>query len=163
VPEDPQAGEYPERVTATVIEHIVARAREAAPEECCGVLIGSRAGVTEAVATRNIAETPTTRFLIDPKGHLDALRDARRRGLDVVGFYHSHPRSAALPSPTDLAEASYPGHLFLVVGLGGLGGLGGLNGLGPPAPDLRLYRFTDGAFVRVPFVCDKGAESSEVG
>jgi proteasome lid subunit RPN8/RPN11 len=154
VPEDPQAGEYPERVTATVIEHVVARAREAAPEECCGVLIGSRAAVMEAVATRNIAETPTTRFLIDPKGHLDALRDARRRGLDVVGFYHSHPRSAALPSPTDLAEASYPDHLFLIVGLEGLWGPV------PPTPDLRLYRFTDGAFVGVPFVCDERAEGS---
>ena len=131
----------PERVTTTAIEQIVSRARAAAPEECCGVLIGSRAGVAEAVATRNLAETPTTRFLIDPKGHLDALRDARRRGLDVVGFYHSHPRTAALPSPTDLAEASYPDHLFLIVGLS------------LPTPDLRLYRFTGDAFVRVPFIC----------
>jgi proteasome lid subunit RPN8/RPN11 len=140
----------PEHVATTVIDQVVARAREAAPEECCGVLIGSRGSVEEAVATRNLAETPTTRFLIDPKGHLDALRDARGRGLDVVGFYHSHPRSAALPSPIDVSEASYPDHLFLIVGLGGLGGLGGV---GPPAPDLRLYRFAGGAFVRVPFVC----------
>ena len=127
-------------LSSDLIDQIVQHARAAAPEECCGILIGRGDGVNAAVAARNIADRPTARFLIDPKNHLDALRDARRRGLDVVGFYHSHPRSAAEPSPVDVAEASYPNHLFLIVGLG------------TPRPDVRLYRFADGNFLAVPFV-----------
>jgi proteasome lid subunit RPN8/RPN11 len=128
---------------AAVVEQVVKRAREAAPDECCGVLIGGPGDVVDVVemaAARNIADSRGTRFLIDPKDHLAALREARRRGLDVVGFYHSHPRSAATPSETDLAEASYPDYLSLIVGLGS------------ERPDVRLYRFTEGSFVPVRFV-----------
>lgn len=104
------------------------------------MLIGSGERIDEARPARNAAEQPAVRFLIDPRDHLAALKDARQRGLAVVGFYHSHPRSPAVPSETDRAEAAYPGHLFLIVGLGG------------ERPDLRLYRFVDGNFLPVPFV-----------
>jgi proteasome lid subunit RPN8/RPN11 len=128
------------RVAESVLETILARARAAVPEECCGVLIGGDAVVVEAIAAHNISSQPTTRFLLDPKTHFDALRRARSRGLDVVGFYHSHPRSDAAPSATDLAEATYPDHLFLIAGLGR-----------DPA-EVRLYRFAAGNFQPTPFV-----------
>jgi proteasome lid subunit RPN8/RPN11 len=128
------------RVKASVLDRVVAHARSLAPEECCGVLIGDGVGVLDAVPARNIADRPAVRFLIDPKDHLTALRDARSRGLDVVGFYHSHPRSAAVPSETDLAEASYPRHLFMIVSLKG------------EVPDLQLYWLVDGNFLPTPFV-----------
>jgi proteasome lid subunit RPN8/RPN11 len=135
-------------VKAAVVEQVVERAREAAPDECCGVLIGGPAGVVEMAAARNIAESRGTRFLIDPKDHIAALREARRRGLDVVGFYHSHPHSAAIPSETDLAEASYPDYLSLIVGLGTKCPECPEC---PERPDVRLYRFTQGRFVQVRF------------
>jgi proteasome lid subunit RPN8/RPN11 len=125
---------------AEAVEAIVAHARAAAPDECCGMLIGLADRVDAAAPARNIADRPATRFLIDPKAHLDALRDARRCGLDVIGFYHSHPRSAAVPSETDVAEASYPDHLYLIVGLGA------------EAVDVRLYRYASRNFLPVPFV-----------
>src|SRR5438105_1085350 len=105
------------RVAHQALESIVAHAREVAPAECCGLLLGGEAGVAEAVRTRNIADEPVSRFVIDPKDHIDGRRDARRRGLDVVGFYHSHPRSPARPSETDRAEASYSDYLYLIVSL----------------------------------------------
>ena len=104
-------------ISRASIDLIVAHAREAAPAECCGLLLGRAGEIVEAVRTRNLAERPATRFLIDPKDHIDGRRDARRRGLDVVGFYHSHPYSPAEPSDTDRAEASYPDHLYLIVSL----------------------------------------------
>ena len=55
-------------------------------------------------------------------------RDARARNLDVMGFYHSHPHSGADPSPTDLAEATYPELLYVIVSLAS-----------EPA-DVRMYR-----------------------
>jgi proteasome lid subunit RPN8/RPN11 len=116
-----------------VRDAIVAHAREEAPAECCGMLVGSAGTITSAVRARNVAGEPS-RFLIDPVDHIRARRDARDAGLDVVGFYHSHPHSAPAPSETDLAEATYPNHLYVIVGLKG------------EAADVRVYRFTGTAF-----------------
>jgi proteasome lid subunit RPN8/RPN11 len=110
------------------------------PAECCGLLLGVRESVTEAVRTRNLSEDPN-RFIIDPEAHMTAQRDARHRGLAVLGFYHSHPHSLPAPSATDLAEASYPDHLYLIVS---------------PAIDpakVRLFRLAeDGTFEELGFV-----------
>ncbi len=125
---------------ADVITEIVAHAREAAPAECCGLLLGHAAEVTEAVRTRNVADQAQSRFVIDPKDHIDGRRDARRRGLAVIGFYHSHPCSPASTSETDRAEASYPDHLYLIVSLAGA------------APDIAMFRLDQGNFHQVPFV-----------
>ena len=120
------------------LDAAISHAREAAPAECCGVLLGSGEFVSEARRTRNRA-IDQNRFLIDPEDHIDARREARARGLAVVGFYHSHPHSAPTPSPTDLEEASYPDHLYLIVGLSG------------DAPEARLYRLEAGRFLELPF------------
>ena len=128
------------RVDRRASDAIVAHARAEAPRECCGVLIGSAATVMEAAPAKNIADAPT-RFLIDPQDHIDVIRRARLRGLQVVGFYHSHPHSSAVPSETDRAEANYPDHLYLIVGLAAA------------SPEIRLFRFmTDGNFLELAFV-----------
>jgi proteasome lid subunit RPN8/RPN11 len=118
---------------------VVAHAREAAPRECCGILIGTPAAIVTAVRATNLSESPS-RFLIDPRDHIDARREARAAGLEVVGFYHSHPHSDAVPSATDVAEALYAGLLYLIVGL-----------VGNDA-DVRVYRFTGKAFELVELV-----------
>jgi len=100
------------------------------------MLLGAPDAVMDTRPARNLA-TDGNRFLINPKDHLDARREARALGLDVVGFYHSHPRSAAVPSPTDLEEASYPDHLYLIVGLAG------------EQPDVRLYRLEADRFLEL--------------
>jgi proteasome lid subunit RPN8/RPN11 len=133
------------RVRVAVVERVIEHAQRTAPEECCGLLIGGGAEVIEAVAARNIADQRAARFLIEPRDHLDALRSARSRGLEVVGFYHSHPRSAAAPSETDLAEANYPHQLSLIVGLGPAGPC-------PRSPDVRLYEYSEGTFLQIGFV-----------
>ena len=97
------------------------------------MLVGAAGAITSAVPARNLSTDPS-RFLIDPGDHIQARRDARATGLDVIGFYHSHPHSAASPSATDLAEAAYPNHVYLIVGLAG------------EAADVRLYRFTGETF-----------------
>jgi proteasome lid subunit RPN8/RPN11 len=124
-----------------VRSHVVAHAREAAPAECCGMLVGRGDRILEAVRARNIAESPT-RFLIEPADHIAARRDARARGLEVVGFYHSHPQAPAEPSATDLAEATYSDHLYLIVGLR------------DAEPDVRVYALISGNFLERPFVTD---------
>jgi len=102
----------PQALIVRVLEH----AEEAAPAECCGVLLGSGERIVEAVPARNRSDDPN-RFEIDPRDHIAARRTARARGLQVVGFYHSHPHSAPIPSSTDIAEATYDGCLYLIVSL----------------------------------------------
>jgi proteasome lid subunit RPN8/RPN11 len=121
-----------------VLDEVAAHAREALPAECCGVLLGTASEVVEAVRTSNLSEDPS-RYRLDPKGHIEALRAARHRGLDVVGFYHSHPHSEPEPSVTDLLEATYPGHLYLIV-----------RPLGEGAK-VRVFRFEEGLFQELEF------------
>ena len=123
-----------------VRDAVVAHAREEAPRECCGLLVGRGSDVVDAVRARNIADEPATRFLIDPEDHFAGRRSARARGLEVVGFYHSHPGSPPEPSERDIAEFSYPGHLYLIVSLSS-----------EPA-EIGLFRFDSGRFHRVSFV-----------
>ena len=125
---------------AAALDSIVAHAREAAPNECCGLLLGRGGEIVEALQARNIANDPATRFLIDPQDHFDGMRAARERGLEVVGFYHSHPRSPPQPSERDLAEFSDPGRLYLIVSL-----------RIEPA-EMGLFRFDNGNFQRLSFV-----------
>ena len=99
-----------------VLDQVMAHARREAPAEACGILLGSSSRLVEAVPAHNLSADPN-RFEIDPQDHFAAMREARRRGLDVAGFYHSHPHSAATPSPTDVAEVTYGGILYLIVSL----------------------------------------------
>ena len=127
------------QISPEALGAIVRRARQARPRECCDILVGTREAVVEAVQTRNLAREPT-RFLIDPRGHIEARRDARRRGLKVVGFYHSHPQTAPYPSPRDLTEASYSDCLYLIVSVA------------RGRAETKLFRLAGGGFVEVGLV-----------
>jgi proteasome lid subunit RPN8/RPN11 len=117
-------------------DDIVAHARETAPAECCGLLVGIGETIADAVRTKNVDVNPN-RFEIDAGDHIRARRAARALGREVLGFYHSHPHSDATPSSSDRAEAYYPDHLYLIVGL-----------RGEPA-EVRLYRLEADGFAEV--------------
>jgi proteasome lid subunit RPN8/RPN11 len=122
-----------------VLEEVAAHAHDTLPAECCGVLIGRSDEVVEAVRTRNLSNDPN-RYELDPKDHIGARRTARDRGLEVVGFYHSHPHSEPEPSIADLAEATYPGHLYVIV-----------RPLAEGAK-VRVFRFEGRSFLEVGFI-----------
>ena len=115
-----------------VLEDVLAHAREDAPRECCGILLGCAGRIVAHVRAANL-EPGTTRFLIDPRDHLQAIRQARARKLDVVGFYHSHPASRPYPSETDVSEAVYPDAVHLIVGAVEAGLAARLFSIDPPA------------------------------
>ncbi len=123
-------------VVAAMIEH----ARQDAPLECCGLLLGVPGQIEESVRTRNVRESVKT-YLIDPAEHLAVMKRARAEGRAVLGAYHSHPRSPAVPSPTDLAEAHYEEFLYIIVSLAH-----------QAAPDVRGYRLSGRNFVPVTLV-----------
>lgn len=91
------------------------------PYECCGLLIGrfetdGRKTVVETYPISNAREEAAkrNRFLIRPEELMRGERFARERGLDVVGFYHSHPDHPAHPSQYDLDHA-WPTYSYIIV------------------------------------------------
>jgi proteasome lid subunit RPN8/RPN11 len=90
---------------------IKAHAEADYPHECGGLLLGHLDGetktVVETLPMENTAaeETRHDRVLIDPRDLMKADKKAREKGLDVVGYYHSHPDDEAVPSQFDLDHA----------------------------------------------------------
>lgn len=105
------------RLPAGVREDVLAHARAEAPRECCGLLIGRGLEIEGCVRAANLDDSPETRYLLDPAAHIAANRQLRRTGRQVIGSYHSHPRTPPVPSGTDLAEAYYPEFIWLIVSL----------------------------------------------
>ncbi len=96
-----------------------AHGEEAYPSECCGVLLGQPTPqgwlVAHAVRAVNAqADTARNRYSIAPAELVRIVREARECGLQVAGFYHSHPDHPAQWSPTDLAEAHWIGCSYVI-------------------------------------------------
>jgi [CysO sulfur-carrier protein]-S-L-cysteine hydrolase len=124
---------------------IVAQARTEYPNEACGIVIGS-AAVAEGgealryVACRNEAASPY-RYVIDSQEALRLSIEADDAGQEFWAIVHSHVRSPAVPSPTDLGLAFWPDALYLLVSLAE-------DQAGPDGEQsLRAWRIRDG----VPF------------
>ncbi|MDA1093295.1 MAG: M67 family metallopeptidase [Acidobacteria bacterium] len=139
-------------LAAPTLRAVLAHAARALPDECCGLLIGSREFDTTAtppgpvlvgirveasVPARNLRRSPT-RYLIDPADHFAAIRAARAQGRDVVGAYHSHPTDPPDPSATDHRDASGTQFLYLIVS--------------PATGAVKAFRPSDGRLSALP-VC----------
>jgi proteasome lid subunit RPN8/RPN11 len=105
------------RLAGHVRDAMIAHARDEAPNECCGLLIGTSDLIDECVPARNIDPRPSARYEIDPSDHIAVHRRLRGSSRQLLGFYHSHPQSAVTPSASDCAEALYPELVWLIVSL----------------------------------------------
>ena len=112
------------RLTAEQLRTVEAAAKEAYPEEACGLLVGrpgenGRCRVNLVEASANVAEPPRTRrFEVDPMLRLRLERALRESPDSIVGVYHSHPGGAAAPSDTDLAMVFEPALVWLITAVG---------------------------------------------
>ena len=114
------------KIPLSQIEAVLAHAREGYPYEVCGALLApalvpNGRSVVRAVRLQNReTESPRVRYQIDPEELLRLYRAAAGAGLDVVGYYHSHPDHPARPSETDrqrAAESISDGVVHVVVGV----------------------------------------------
>jgi proteasome lid subunit RPN8/RPN11 len=122
-------------LTSGQLDSIRAHGGREYPNECCGVMLGRADGavkrVEEIVPLSNLRHDPKraqellplaepgreserNRFLIDPLEQLKVEKGARARGLDVIGYYHSHPDHRAVPSEYD-REHAWPVYSYVIV------------------------------------------------
>ena len=109
------------RISRSLVDDIVAHARESAPNECCGLVGGSADGVVQTIyRCRNVAPDRLVTYEAAPEDLFDAQRKMRKRGEQLIAIYHSHPRAAIPePSPTDVRLAYYPSAVYLILGFAG--------------------------------------------
>ena len=107
------------RLPRAVFEALRAHGEESYPQECCGALLGLPAPegwrVEEAIRAGNAwTGSAHNRYSIAPIELVKIEREARQRGLEIAGFYHSHPDHPAHWSATDIAEAHWLGCCYLI-------------------------------------------------
>jgi len=115
------------RMTAEQRDALIAHAREVAPDECCGYVSVREGAVQDVVRAENLRHSPYG-YELDGKSLL-AANELDDEGYGV-GIYHSHPRSPAEPSQTDINLAVYPDWTYLIVSLAG-------------EPKVRAWRIAD--------------------
>lgn len=117
------------------LNEIFAFAKEAAPDECCGLLGSQADGRAQSIySLRNVAAEKTVSYEAAPEDLFAAQRLMRERGESLLAIYHSHPRSAnPEPSVTDVRLAYYPRAIYFIVGLAGV------------EPVMRAFRISESA------------------
>jgi proteasome lid subunit RPN8/RPN11 len=102
-------------ITAEVDQAIRRHGQETYPHECCGAMVGRDGHVTGVVALPNTTEEgPRRRFLVRPSDYRLAEGRASELGVELLGFYHSHPDHPARPSQYDLDHA-WPTFAYVIV------------------------------------------------
>ena len=91
---------------------LIAHARSTHPLECVGALFGHADQIEHTLPLINSSADPTAHFEVSAAEYLRAEREAERLGLDLLGFYHSHPHGPAYPSSEDFARC---GELMIAV------------------------------------------------
>ena len=128
------------------VEHhdaMVAHCLREAPLECCGLLGGFAPLVCSFHPLRN-ASASEVRYDADPRDLIAAVQSLRARGAEILAIYHSHPRWAAIPSQTDLAENHYGAVPRIIVSLLG------------EAPEVRVWRLGADSFEELPWAITPG-------
>lgn len=89
---------------------------DAYPAEAVGLLIGTAEGVVmQCIPARNLADTPRTHFVLDPRAWLDADAHAQRHAWHILALIHSHPDAPARPSPADIVAGALLGQQVRMV------------------------------------------------
>ncbi len=120
------------------IDDMVAHARAELPNECCGILSGKSGRVSKLYRMTNVEASPF-RFSMDPREIAEVDMEAGQNGWDLLAIYHSHTRSEAFPSDTDVRLAAgtvglWPEIRYILVSL-----------MDADASQVRLFRIADGS------------------
>ena len=98
------------------IDELIAHARDEDPNECCG-MIGADNGEAKSIYKARNAEASPLRYNLDPADQFRIMTAMEDRGEDLAAIYHSHTKSPAYPSQTDINLATYPDAIYVIVTL----------------------------------------------
>lgn len=130
-------------VPASVAEQVLAHARSEVPNEACGLLAGDLAsGVAVAFHPARNEEASPLRYNVHPDDLVRIVFGIEDAGHDLLAIFHSHTRTPAVPSATDLRSAQYPDAFYLLATLS--------TPNAPPTEALRAWRIRDGRSTEVP-------------
>lgn len=115
------------------VDEMIQHARADFPNEACGILATKGGEVVELYRLRNAAESPV-QYLMDSRDQLRVMLDIDDHEWDLGAIYHSHTRTRAYPSQTDIGLAQYPGALHIIVSLAD-----------ERRPEVRAFRIENGA------------------
>lgn len=108
--------------------------------EVCGLVGSDAAGVpVSCYPVDNSAQTPKTRFLLEPSQQIAAMKAMRDKNENLFAIYHSHPDAPAVPSATDIEQASYPEAVHLIISLNTKGVL-----------EMRAFKIAEKAVEELP-------------
>ncbi len=111
------------KISRRDLELIQAELETNKPYEACGVITGTLEGSTvlaeKAVPITNAKRT-TRSFELDPEEHYDAWNDALKSGKEIIGVYHTHPVSSAVPSLWDRETMQNDPSVWLIAGGDGM-------------------------------------------
>jgi proteasome lid subunit RPN8/RPN11 len=130
------------RIARSLVDEIVAHAREDLPNECCG-MVGGGDGEARTVHRAENAEASPLRYSIDAKEQFRLMRAIEEAGEELAAIYHSHTKSPAYPSQTDVNLAGWPEAVYLIVSLAD-----------SEAPDLKGFWIRDGAITEAGLVVE---------
>jgi proteasome lid subunit RPN8/RPN11 len=131
------------RIARSLLDEIVAHARDDVPNECCGMVAGRNGEATRVYRARNAEESPF-RYVIHPSDQFRIMTEIEDRGEEITAIYHSHTKSPAEPSQTDINLAeNWPDPLYLICSLAD-----------PDAPDVRAWSIRDGSVEEVELNVD---------
>ncbi len=106
-----------------LVNQMIEHARREEPKEACGILAGEagEAGegkvVKKVFECKNVDTSPFYAYTIGPEELLWKIDEIESSGLEVIGFYHSHPMGWERPSAVDVSRATWPGHSYVIVSL----------------------------------------------
>lgn len=105
------------QITAEIRDAMIEHASEGWPFEACGLLAGNDGRAERFYPMQNADRSEFT-YSLDPQEHLRVDTEIGDQGLSVVGIFHSHPKTEARPSPTDVARSGgYPDAHYILVSL----------------------------------------------
>ena len=130
------------RISEQLRAELVAHARDDAPNECCGMVAAADGRLTAYFRAANEFASPM-RFQIDSGDQIRITNEIEARGEEIGAIFHSHPKSEAYPSQTDVnLSAWWPGVLWLICSLA------------EPEPVVRAFRIGDGEVEEVELDVD---------
>ena len=105
------------RLPRPLVNQILTQAQHSPEAEVCGLIATQNGTACRCYPVHNAAADPVHRYRMEPQAQIEALRQMREAGEELLAIYHSHPHTPPTPSSSDIEEANYPDAVYLIISL----------------------------------------------